>query len=150
MTAGWAELAGMAAMAAAGCACGCLILLRRFQRQALERQREMERQLSALGDVVRAVEASLLELHVAAEDAAEIAQEGAGLEWQGAGKKPVQEMETGMAPELQAAIAAAAVGFLGRNVQLRSARALPPGEASRWSQQGRMIVQSSHNPRSRR
>ena len=50
-----------------------------------------------------------------------------------------------------AVIAAAATAFAGENVRLRSVSMLPTAQeaVSAWSQQGRAVVQTSHNLRSR-
>jgi hypothetical protein len=51
-----------------------------------------------------------------------------------------------IAPEIQAAIAAAAVAVLGPNAVLQSVKPV----LSPWSQQGRVMVQGGHNLRVRR
>jgi len=50
-------------------------------------------------------------------------------------------------PETLAVIAAAATTFLGKKARIRSAKALSPAQdgAGAWAQQGRVIVQTSHN-----
>ena len=53
-------------------------------------------------------------------------------------------------PEIQAAIAAAAIALLGRNARIHDARvATPRNTVSPWTQQGRVLVQASHNFRTR-
>jgi hypothetical protein len=55
-------------------------------------------------------------------------------------------------PEIVAALTAAATAFLGKKARVRSAKLLPNTQqdsAGAWAQQGRMIVQTSHNPRQR-
>jgi len=57
-------------------------------------------------------------------------------------------MEDGRIPaEIQAVIAAAAAAFVGRRIRLRGIEQMySEGEqVSRWSRQGRVLVQSSHN-----
>jgi len=62
-------------------------------------------------------------------------------------KRAVAEQE--VAPEIQVAIAAAAVALLGKSARIRAARRVPSQDVvSPWTQQGRVIVQSSHNLRS--
>ena len=49
---------------------------------------------------------------------------------------------------IQAAIAAAAIAALGNHARVWSARTIPSSDVvSPWTQQGRVIVQSSHNLR---
>jgi hypothetical protein len=53
-------------------------------------------------------------------------------------------------PEINVAIAAAAIAVLGKHARVRSARRVPSSDAvSPYTQQGRVIVQSSHNLRAR-
>ena len=54
-------------------------------------------------------------------------------------------------PEILAAITAAATAFLGKKARIRSAHLLQRTQrsAGAWAQQGRVIVQTSHNPRSK-
>lgn len=148
MSINWADLAMIAAMVAAGCGVSAWLLLGRLERASGKRNQELERQLGALDDAVRAVETRLGEMHssavqrIAAEAEAEPMSES--IEEQPLAGEPV-------APEIQAAIAAAAVAVAGPGARIRSLRSLDahPG-ASAWSQQGRMIVQSSHNVRPER
>jgi hypothetical protein len=51
-----------------------------------------------------------------------------------------------IAPEIQAVIAAATVAALGQDAHVRSVKSV----ASPWSQQGRVLVQGSHNARAGR
>jgi methylmalonyl-CoA carboxyltransferase 12S subunit len=62
---------------------------------------------------------------------------------------PVQTATTEVTPELLVVMAAAVTAFLGKKVRIRSARALqsPYEIVNPWSQQGRVIVQASHNLR---
>jgi len=53
-------------------------------------------------------------------------------------------------PEIVAALTAAATAFLGKKARVRSAQLLPSAQqdsAGAWAQQGRVIVQTSHNLR---
>jgi hypothetical protein len=51
--------------------------------------------------------------------------------------------------EIMAVISAAATEFLGRKIRILSAKLMqaPHETMSAWSQQGRVFVQTSHNPR---
>jgi hypothetical protein len=49
-------------------------------------------------------------------------------------------------PDILAVIAAAVAHFVGAGARIRSTRLLPaPGGISPWAQQGRVIIQASHN-----
>ena len=49
-----------------------------------------------------------------------------------------------LSPEIVAIIAAAVTSFLGKKVKIRHARRIDSGTTS-WAQQGRAIIQASHN-----
>lgn len=119
----------------AGAACAALLAA---LRRALERQRATERQLAALAATVKTLQARVAELS--------------------RGTPPGHEMEpvavTGEydpEPQTLAVMAAAAAAFVGKAARIRSARLAPgpTGNVSPWSQQGRVIVQTSHNLRGR-
>ncbi|HVO61841.1 MAG TPA: hypothetical protein VMT53_12960 [Terriglobales bacterium] len=71
--------------------------------------------------------------------------------WQPPSPKPapVQTASQEITPDLLVVMAAAVTAFLGKKVRIRSARALqsPYEIVNPWSQQGRVIVQASHNLR---
>jgi hypothetical protein len=57
-------------------------------------------------------------------------------------------MEEGrISAEILAVIAAAAAAFVGQRIRIRGIEQLHSkgGQVSRWSRQGRVLVQSSHN-----
>lgn len=147
MTLHGADLMVLMATAAAGCAIGYALSLRSGRRVLVDRQREMERRVRTLAEVVESLE-SRVSVDPAAQSSAagaeEIRAEDAATSLQNAEPEPI-------APELQAVITAAAVTALGPGARVRSAQAVSPQEhVSPWSQQGRVTVQSSHNLRSRR
>ena len=123
--------------------------LSRAMRRALrERQWETEQHLRALNTTVKALQARVVELsrvqaqqtqgtQTAAADVAPKHEEGER-------KEPVK-------PEIVVALTAAATAFLGKKARIRSARALPAeaDTVGAWAQQGRVIVQTSHNLRPR-
>ena len=141
MTLHWADLALMLAMVIAGSAVSYFLAFRRFRQTALERQRELEHRVSTLTEVIRSLEVRWMEPAAASESAAERATGSP------AGKAGAEAavQEEAIAPEIQAAIAAAAVATLGPKAQVRSAKLVP----SPWSQQGRVLVHASHNLRPR-
>ena len=153
MTVGWEEAAVIVGVVAAVSSALCLVALLRFQRAVAERQRDLDNQVSTLDDAVRTMEAFLSELHPSWGTAAgeEGDAEGAAVGEVPAEESLATEMEAQVAPELQAAIAAAAAVSLGTDVHLRSLKLVGPrAGVSAWTQQGRVLVQSSHNLQSRR
>ena len=142
----WASLAVGAVFAAAGFA-ALYAALRRMLCQALDkRQMAAEQQIAALAAKVKALEARMAELN-SLDDAGDARNEGASIAAAAAsasapGRGRVQ-------PEMLAVITSAATAFLGKNARVRSARLIPAAQetVSPWSQQGRVVVQTSHNLR---
>jgi hypothetical protein len=97
-------------------------------------------QIGTLDDAVRAVETRLREHQIQAP----LAHQRGVL--QAAGSSIDADESGEIAPEIQAAIAAAAVATLGPNAVVHSLRPVP----SPWTQQGRVLVQGGHNLRLRR
>ena len=61
-------------------------------------------------------------------------------------KAPPAPLREEVAPETLLLIAAAVTAFLGKKVRIRSAKMLYAHESfNAWSQQGRVVVQASHN-----
>jgi methylmalonyl-CoA carboxyltransferase large subunit len=56
--------------------------------------------------------------------------------------QPVKEEVT---PEILAIIAAAVAQFVGAGARIRSTRMIPVPGGNAWAQQGRVIIQASHN-----
>jgi hypothetical protein len=142
----WADLTAVMTMVVAACAASGWLVLRKLGRVERERQLKFERQLSTLDDAVRALETRLSELHSSASpshavETAEPAEDGVGEDSSG----------EAVVPEIRAAVAAAVVAVAGPGARLRSLRAVEPNAGvSAWTQQGRSIVQSSHNIRPER
>jgi hypothetical protein len=141
----WAEVALLVGLLIGGCAAIYLMLLSRLRRILAENQRETEHRLAALTEAIRARIGDAPEAATEAMSAAELDSQPAGATVQGA--VPVPE-EAEIAPPIHAAIAAAAIAVLGNHARVRSARRIPSSDVvSPWTQQGRVIVQSSHNLR---
>jgi methylmalonyl-CoA carboxyltransferase large subunit len=106
-------------------------------RDLSERQLAMERQLSEVAGVVKALQARLNEF---SQSAAAVPAAGV--------KSAAKEEIT---PEILVVITAAVTAYLGKKVRIRSAKLLqsPCEVVSIWSQQGRAIVHASHHPRIR-
>ena len=143
MTMHWADLVLIFVSVGAGCAVGYLILLHKLRQIVSERHLQIADQLASLDDAIRALETRLAEHHAASELVSEariIAE--ANLQDD---TRDAEESEA-VAPDIQAVITAAAVAAMGQDVHIRS---IKPATSS-WSQQGRVLVQGSHNARARR
>lgn len=129
---------------AAGCATGYALLSRNLKQILTKSNLKVADQISALEDAIRTLETRLAEHSpaTAGMDSAQPADISASEaeECAGAGESEY------VAPEIQAVIAAAATVALGQNAAVRSVRSVP----APWSQQGRVLVQGSHNLRVRR
>jgi hypothetical protein len=139
----WSEI-GIAALLVG--AAGALVyagLQRSLRRAVAEQQGSTDRQLAALATTVKALQGRVAELsRLDAERAGELPAMETGTEG-------AQETDP-MKPEMLAVITAAATSFLGKAARIRSAKLVPAQEpVSAWTQQGRTIVQTSHNLRSR-
>ena len=143
------DWAVMTVIAGAGCVAIYAGLERAMRRAVRERQRDMERQLNAMATTMKALQARVAELsrlQAARVQEAEVAVIATPAEIAG---QPKLAQTT---PEIVAALTAAATAFLGKKARVRSAQLLPNTQqdsAGAWAQQGRMIVQTSHNPRQR-
>jgi uncharacterized low-complexity protein len=146
MTLAWAAAAVIAAVAAMVSAGVSVVLLGRVQRMA-ERERALEAQLGLVDEAICAIEARLAGVAVA-EDPAGEGQAGADAEREG---MCGESIDAAIAPEIQAAIAAAAVVAAGERVRVHAVRQVKrEAERNAWSQQGRVLVQTSHNMRAPR
>lgn len=129
---------------AAGCATGYALLSRNLKQILTKSNLKVADQMSALEDAIRTLETRLAEHSPATTgmDSAQPADISASEaeECAGAGESEY------VSPEIQAVIAAAATVALGQNAAVRSVRSVP----APWSQQGRVLVQGSHNLRVRR
>ena len=146
----WTDWAAMTVIAGAGCVAiyaGLRSGLTGARRRAVEeRQRDMERQLNAMATTVRALQARVAELSRLQTARGEVAVTATPEETTDQAKHAQTK------PEIVAALTAAATAFLGKKARVRSAKLLPNTQqdsAGAWAQQGRMIVQTSHNPRQR-
>jgi hypothetical protein len=143
----WTDLAVATLLVGAGCAAVYAGLERVIRRTASERERETQRQLRALATKIEALQALVAELAPSQPARAEaddvLAISGAAENMAGAASES-------MKPETLVAITAAATAFLGKEARIRSGQSLAAQDtAGAWAQQGRVIVQTSHNLRSR-
>jgi hypothetical protein len=145
----WTAIALVLAAVSTACAGTCGVLLLRFRRSASARQHELVRHMDALRDMVQILEARVAEEDAALADADETSQAEPSPD---AGVVTRLEAEASpdentLTSEMQAVIATAAVVRLGPSARVNSVRLLSSPHASPWSQQGRMLVQASHNVR---
>jgi hypothetical protein len=140
----WTDLILVLAFVAAGYAAGYLLLLRKLKQIVTERQLKIADQLGSLDDAIRALETRLAEYHAlsAAPHLGDVGTIRAG-EFE---ETQAQAAGESIAPEIQAVIAAATVAALGPDAHVRSVKPV----TSPWSQQGRVLVQGSHNARAGR
>lgn len=147
MAQGWSEWAWLVAIVAAAMAGSWFVSQRRLRKAMQQCRREWEQQVSALDEAIRGLEARLAEMRASGDASLRPLESGAQIS---AAEEPggdEAERETA-APEVQAAIAAAAVAFVGENARVRAAARVQSTEpVSAWSQQGRVTVQTSHNLR---
>jgi len=107
-------------------ALGCIVALTRTRRELVEQQEGVSAQLSQLNQ-------KLEELTIAAEAQAE---------------PGISEQDlTDVQDDLLAAVTAAAAAIADRKTRIRSVTQVStePEASNAWSQQGRVVVQSSHN-----
>jgi hypothetical protein len=141
----WADWALLTALAGAVCAVVYGAMARVMRRAVAEKQRETDRQLSAMAATVSALQARVAELGgMQGQQAESVA--GATR----AGDSAEETLGT-PEPETVAVLTAAATTFLGKKARIRSVQLQPAEQsgAGTWAQQGRTFVQTSHNPRSR-
>jgi hypothetical protein len=124
----------------------CILIVWRLQRLALQHQRSLEEQVASVDEAVQMIEARLTELHswwVASQPGQNESDAAATVDISAEG-----DMGAAIEPEIQAAIVAAAIAAAGPNARVHSATLVKSRDkASPWSQQGRVLVQSSHNLR---
>ncbi|MGC1422053.1 MAG: hypothetical protein WA354_10405 [Terracidiphilus sp.] len=144
MTLHWTDLILILALVAITCVAGYVLLLRKLKQIVAERQLKIADQLGSLDDAIRALETRLAEHHALSKPL-ELSDENTVQTSEFEETQAAEESEA-IAPEIQAVIAASAVAALGPDAQVRSVKPV----ASPWSQQGRVLVQGSHNARAGR
>ena len=124
-----------------------LLAVRRVRQIVAERQLIIADQLGRLDEAIRAMETRLAERYTASGDGVQHVADSAEPESESAIEEGAAE---DVAPEIKAAIAAAAVAVAGPNAQVHSVKPVSAPAASPWTQQGRVMVQGSHNLRVQR
>lgn len=143
----WKDLAVAVLMGAGGLVI-VAALARAMRQLAHERQRETERKSKDLAATVKAPQARQVELGrlpAAPAQEVEVAQLPPAAVTEAA---PTPDT---VKPATVAALTAAAAAFLNKKARIHSGHLVPAVEesAGAWAQQGRVIVLSSHNLRSR-
>jgi hypothetical protein len=111
--------------------------VRKLRQVTAERDLKIADQLGALDAAIQALETRLAERReVTSPERPESAITGL---------EEVQAEGESIAGEIKAVIAAAATAVLGKNTAIKAVRSVP----TPWSQQGRVLVQGSHNLRVR-
>jgi hypothetical protein len=136
------DLIAIAALIAAGFA-GCYALfLWKLRATLTDRRMKMADQIAALDDAIRALETRLAERQLQTM----FEQTPAVLTLETRDEVEQTGISQEIAPEIQAAIAAAAIAAVGPNAVVHSVKPV----TSPWTQQGRVLVQGGHNLRVRR
>jgi len=139
MTLHGTDLIAIAAMIAAGFALCYVLLLRKLRAIAVDREMKVADQIGSLDEAIRALETRLAEHPMQTV----VVNQSEGVQVEGA----AEAHESGeIDPEIQAAIAAAAVAAVGPNAVVHSVKSA----TSPWTQQGRVLVQGGHNLRVQR
>jgi methylmalonyl-CoA carboxyltransferase 12S subunit len=131
-------------VAVAACALGYRFSQRAFRRYLGELEAKTSRQLSALSETVKRLEAEIAQLRNSAS--AKSAAPAVPVSSPQPAAIPAGQRQE-ITPETLVVLAAAVTAFLGKKVRIRSAKMLqsPYEIVNPWAQQGRAIVQASHN-----
>ena len=132
---------------AVACTLAYVALRRSFQQSLAEFREAADQRIAVLKASIASLEQRVQELSTARAAAATAPVPISPPT--GAKPVPLQTVTPEITPELLVVIAASVTAFLGKKVRIRSARALqsPYEIVNPWSQQGRVIVQASHNLR---
>lgn len=125
-----------------------LFLLRRLRSLIRERQLKIAEQLGVLNEAIQTLETRLA-VHAAAASLNGLPQVESSAARQQVSESSVEGSEE-TAPEIKAAIVAAAVATVGPNAEVKSIKPAGRPGTSPWTQQGRVMVQGSHNLRVQR
>lgn len=143
-----ADLIVIAGLIIVGFATCYILLLYKLRAILTDRQLKIADQIGALDDAIHTLETRLAEHHAQPTETIRVDQylDRSAKEAQEANSADQEEASGEITPEVQAAIAAAAVATLGPNAVVHSLKPVP----SPWTQQGRVLVQGGHNLRLRR
>lgn len=147
------DLGLMVLIALAGCAACYALVVRKVRQIVTARDLTIADELGALDAAIQALETRLAEHHLISLASAGAGSTGAtakDTEASGRATEVDPGSEAEVTGEIKAVIAATAIAALGEKAAVRSVRSVPAGAASPWSQQGRAMVQGSHNARAGR
>ena len=132
---------------AAGCVLTYVAMQRSSRKLIRELQQAADRQFASFNVRLGALEAQIQQLSKAS--ASQAFRPTPAPEQPAPKPAPAKRTAEEITPDLLVVMAAAVTTFLGKKVRIRSARALqsPYEIVNPWSQQGRVIVQASHNLR---
>lgn len=143
------DLGLMVLIALAGCAACYALVVRKVRQIVATRDLRIADELGALDAAIQALETRLAGHHLISAASAGAGETQATVA-AGAEASVDPESDAEVTGEIKAVIAAAAIAALGEKAAVRSVRSMPTHAASPWSQQGRAMVQGSHNARARR
>ena len=145
-----ADFAVILILVGAGCLVCFAALWVMLRQVTFVSHRTTKSQLDELRSALKALESKMADLSKVSELQA-VAAPGGEVEAPAAAAQAAQREDEEVTPEMLVVIAAAVTAFLGKKVRIRSAKRLasPREVVSSWSQHGRALVHSSHNPRAR-
>jgi uncharacterized protein YneF (UPF0154 family) len=130
-------LALIAGLIGGGFAATFFLSQRALKRTIAELRRELEERVGALETKMQAASVSPAPAQPIVQPAIPVATPVV---------KPAAPPREEVSPETLLVLAAAVTAFLGKKVRIRSAKMLYAHESfNAWSQQGRVVVQASHN-----
>lgn len=142
------DLGLMLLVALAGCAACYALVVRKVRQIVTARDLTIADELGALDAAIQALETRLAEQKLISLAGRTQSAAVPGAEANERETEFDPESKAEVTGEIKAVIAAAAIAALGEKAAVRSVRSVPG--ASPWSQQGRAMVQGSHNARARR
>lgn len=144
LTLGGTDLIVIAVMMAAAFAGGYALLLTRLRAMLTDRQMKIADQMAALDNAIRALETRLAKHQ--AQTPLEQPSSANVDSTRDLDSSELRSQVEEITPEIQAAVAAAAIAAVGPNSVVHSGKPV----TSPWTQQGRVLVQGGHNLRVQR
>lgn len=122
-----------------------IALRRGLARRCEELRLEFRRQIDSLSANVTALERTIATRNAPAKGESTVTSAGAASEAVAQG--PLMQVSDEITPETLAAITKTITALLGRKIHVRSVRLLatPDAASNPWAQNGRAVIQASHN-----
>ncbi|MGA7288684.1 MAG: hypothetical protein WBX02_11355 [Terriglobales bacterium] len=122
-----------------------IALRRGLARRCEELRLEFRRQIDSLSANVTALERTIATRNAPAKGESTVTRAGATSEAVAQG--PLMQVSDEITPETLAAITKTITALLGRKIHVRSVRLLatPDAASNPWAQNGRAVIQASHN-----